>query len=394
MASFQESIGDAIRNAFCALLEFEEGYLQFIEQTPLGGFAPIPLAAIRFASRWICNREPAPGISPPFRGGQCPTQYTVNYNVTYDTRSIPPPNIITEPLSITGVWGKIKGLRVDRSGGINQVVIVGGASGNPDLAVDYGAFSIAPGSGQGIISAEITSVARVDGLPDDCGNIFPTPTQPPPPPSPTPLPVPYDDADGNPINLDLFLVFAPVRVNIDGTLNIPFRISIDPDFNFQFNGNLNINTGGINFNFKNPNYPPSPSPVPDDYDTPDDIPPYPPTVPNSIAPPSPDDPEDETKDVIRACIVTVSSVSPSITVIGQDSNPDIYAPNLGYVQFGIATARAVAWTSDIPVKNLRNFIICEWEGGAIQVRGTPRNGVTWTITPVYGKADEALVFAE
>lgn len=36
MGTFRDGVVNAVRNGFCTLLDFEEGYLEFIEQTPLG----------------------------------------------------------------------------------------------------------------------------------------------------------------------------------------------------------------------------------------------------------------------------------------------------------------------------------------------------------------------
>ena len=80
------------------------------------------------------------------------------------------------------------------------------------------------------------------------------------------------------------------------------------------------------------------------------------------------------------------------TVIDQLDTPDIIAPNLGFIQFAIAVSNKIGWTVDIPVKNHRFFCECPWIGGAIDVRGTPRAGVEWIITPVYANEEKSQTF--
>jgi len=68
----------------------------------------------------------------------------------------------------------------------------------------------------------------------------------------------------------------------------------------------------------------------------------------------------------------------------QGDNPDILIPAAGYISFYVdIPGTGKGWTLDIPVKNARNFIQCPWEGGAINVKGTPNPQVTFVITPVY-----------
>ena len=391
MATFEESLPDVIRNAFCTYLDTFEGFIGNLAANPFTPFARIPLTTTRWAQRWVCNREPPEYSNPPFTGGQCPN---IEYDVTVDFTLTNTSGFTIAGPNTVRVLGPVNGLVIVQPvtpGGENmQLRVLARPITDPSLEFTVVTAASAGAPWEGPFS--IQSIVRVDGLPDNCGN--PNPDLPGnPEPSPEiPVDVPYDDADGNPITVPIVLIFAPIRVGFNGTLNVPFRIQIDPEFNVQFNGELNLNDNEVNFNFGNPNYAPSPLPVPDDYRSPEDIPDYPPSVPNSISPLPPLPELPETKEVIRAAIVTVSNNTSVATVIGQDANPDIYAPNLGFISFAISIANGIAWTADIPVKNYRHFVPCPWEGGAVQVRGTPRPGVTWTITPVRAKIEEPITF--
>jgi hypothetical protein len=240
----------------------------------------------------------------------------------------------------------------------------------------------------------ITAVIPPVGVPDSCGNPVPDfPDAPEPPIPPVDVDFTYQDNDGVDVDFNAPITFAPVNIDLNGNVIIPFRIDIDPLFNIPINGTLNVNTGDIEFNFGNVNYNPSPFPQPDDFDTDDDIPDVPPSVPDDIPNPSPDNPEPETTTVIRGVIVTVTEYNSDVTIIGQESNPDIYAPNLGFVNFGITVAGSQAWSHDIPVKNFRQIIECPWLGGATSVAGTPRPGVEWTLSPVRSTQEETITFS-
>lgn len=384
MATFSEALTTAVRNTFCAYLQTVEGFQRWLFEDDLFPTTPPSLAFARFMLRYHCNTDPPAFSAPPFQGGQC---VGVSYDVTiYRDIKVGANSVrgYPEPITVRGN-GPIRGLYLEY-----------GAGGITSLRINWG--SSQPSIGSTISSSEywyayyITNVVRVGGLPDNCGNWLNPPTTPVPS---TPVIVPVSYTTNNSVNVTtaVTLTYAPFRVHIDGTINVPFRLRLDPSINVDVNGNLNLSTGDVNIHFGNPNFSPSSDPNQDSYDTPDDVPDYPPTVPNSIAPipPQPDTPS--TEAVIRAVIVTVTAYDSNATIIPQDLNPDIYAPNLGFVNFAIATKGAIAWTSDIAVKNFRNFIPCPWEGGAIQVRGTPRPGVTWDITPVRVVLEEPVIFS-
>lgn len=81
--------------------------------------------------------------------------------------------------------------------------------------------------------------------------------------------------------------------------------------------------------------------------------------------------------------MTTTHLDGNETTLEQQDNPAIYIPATGYVQFLIQVGNSSAWTNDIAVKNLRAFIPCPWDAGAVEVKGTPRYGNQFTVTPVY-----------
>lgn len=379
--SFTDALVGGLRDAWCAALATYGNFLDALPD-PLVDSGSVPIARLnRWLYRQYCAKEPPSAPPPPFTGGQCAFNYTVNTSWTRKAR-VAGSCVTTSVESGTNflVMGPIKGLTTSRSGSNVSLQIVHGPSGASRTQVyTYADATACPAE---FVTYSITSVTPSSGGADTCGN--PPIVVPPPTPgyNNVSITINYSPSSGVSISLPVTFKFAPVRVNIRGEAYIPINVDIE-NAGIFVRGELNINTGDISFNFGNRNYGDNEGPQPDDYRPRDDIPDAPPDVPVDITDPLPTAPTTESATVLRAVIVTVSTVPSTISTIVQDDNPDIYAPNLGYVQFGISTKRKVAWTSDIPVKNKRNFIPCPWEGGAQVVRGTPRPGVVWQLTPVY-----------
>lgn len=387
--SFKDELLNGIRTAFCGALELNDEYLDWVDRSFPG------TAFGRGVNDWLyrqyCNREPPPPASPPFTGGQCiGLSYYVQVigNVTLPDSTVVP---INEFNAATQLYGPITdaGIRPTTSGGYEVYASGQNAVGAPTTLILGGGCCW---SEPLVIEVTAINVTPRFGGPDDCGD------PPVPPPNPTPgynqidVDITYTDSDGNDVTLVVPFIFATARVNLKGEITVPIRLTIG-ELNLQIGGDINLSTGGISLNFGNKNYQRNGQPNPDGYETPDDIPDNPPTVPEPIIPPSPDDDEPDTTAIIRGCIVTVTSYdSPVPTVIFQDDNPDIYAPNLGYVQFLVAIGTVPCWTADIAVKNFRHIIECPWSGGAIAVRGTPRAGVTWNISEVYATIENEVSF--
>jgi hypothetical protein len=342
------------------------------------------------AYRTACNREPPPNPNSQFTGGQC----AVNYTLTIQFKRY---NIVAGSCTLggfesslqTSVLGPIARWEVVPESGSSRLRIIHGPGGS--LTRNVTTANTCNGVYQAFQNISFTSLARADGLPDNCGD--------PPTVTPTPTPgynttvtnITYTNNYNTNITLPVTLIFAKAALNIKGELNIPVRIDLG-GVNLQIGGNINLNTGDITINYGNPNYSRNGLPNPDCFE-PDPTIPDPPTgVPDDVPVPPSSESEPDTSRLLRGCIVTTSIIPDDISLIYQTGNPNITAPNLGYVSFAINVNGKVAWTSDIPVKNARNFIVCPWEGGAAEVRGTPRPGVTWTITPVYALIEDAVSF--
>jgi hypothetical protein len=97
------------------------------------------------------------------------------------------------------------------------------------------------------------------------------------------------------------------------------------------------------------------------------------------------EPETENKTrVIVGAIVTATQVSTNTkTQIFQDGNPDIFAPRIANVSFYITTSDGNAWTSDIPVKNVRQYVPCPSVFGAVEVAATAEEGFSVDVNPVW-----------
>jgi len=386
--SFLESLGNSIRNGFCTVANTAQDFGIGLTYKPSYRSLEFSVDILRLAERLTCNREPSPGYNPVFLGGQCFTLYQVFGTSTAERNSGTPPPLGGDFIR-GGVPGVIVGMRnipaFDGSSGVLSQIVSRSSTG----AETYTDVLFAPSSVYQPPVNVITSIVRQDGLPDDCGNAYP----PVPPSEPgdrtTDTSFTYIDNSEVEHNINSITTYGDIITNIEGDTIIPFQVTIESPIDnvsnvypFTFNGTLNLQNGDVNYNFGNPNYSPGKQPSPDDYQTDPDIPDVPEDVPIATQPPDANEPDEETQEIMIGVIVTVTNDDTYSTVIYQDDNPDIYAPTLGYVNFQVAIQGDVAWTSDQPVKNKRNLILCPWDKGAIAVRGTPRAGVEWTLSPV------------
>lgn len=202
----------------------------------------------------ICRPDfPPPTVpTPAFNGGQCPVQYIVAYTVTAFYPPNPPGSYSTS--GTLSVWGTIKGTKSVLVASQWNASIVGGANGSPGASVDYPVLTIANIYNQPVVT--ITSITRVDGLPDSCGNPpveddrVPTITQ-----------VEYNttiEVGG----VDVVVPVVVIRPDID--IDVNFR----PEVVVNVGGvDVNFNLDGITFNVPSgdsapPSIPPLPDPRP------------------------------------------------------------------------------------------------------------------------------------
>lgn len=388
MTNFATALASGIRSAVCTYLSASNNYFYAIRNISPGSF--FPWATSGAAYRLLCNREPPPEVAPtpPYNGGQCPgVSYHVIGDVTWNPSppsgtpyNYSPSGDFNGPITFAGARRSSAnnvGFVVDHAGG---TAVLDGLAAGADVVATYQVNNV--------------RVTRNDGLPDNCGDPEPDPV-PPPDSSITNVNIDYDDDDGTSISVPIALVFAPIFVNASAELNIPVRLSFDPTFNNSFNATVNLNTGDITYDFSNTNVSGggnNSSPSPDSYNDDGSDPGTPPDVPTPDLPPPPDEAEDEREGILRGVIVTATLVPDHLTEIFQDDNPNIFIPRLGNVQFCYRIGNKLAWSEDIPVRNKRQFIPCPWEGGAIDVKGTPTTGVEISLTKVYTSQSAPVQF--
>lgn len=390
MVDYTEGIGDAIREGFCTIAPAAAvGALVF------GGIATLGVADVvagvaagavgLHAYNRYCN-QPLPDEgrpSSPFTGGQCPVQYDVSVRITRASGTIQNPFDV----GTVRVLGPVQGATfVNLPGNSTRIdVIAAPSTGHTDGRYAVGSVATNFGGGENVNSATITSVVRVDGNPDNCGS--PTPVIPTLPPGGNIVnsPVTYINNEGDTVNIPLVIAFGYADIDFNGTVNIPIKLNFTANPELNLNGTLNLNTGDTTF-YPNPGTPrgncndtpgdfiPDPT-IPDAPDSGEPIDPYEPTLPE----------DSETRKILRGVVVTVTSEGRTSGFISQESNPDVWFPDLGFVQFAVQIGNSIAWLRHEKVNSLRHLIQCDWPAGAVAVRGTPRAGVTWTLTPVYTK---------
>lgn len=250
MATLLEKAGEVARNSVGAALC---NGLYLSSQLPaFGPIARRQRAIARGLYNNFCTDPTPPGLlppPPPFQGGQCECiSYRVNIELV-DPPGLPFDQVRAGPISspVNGVevpenpgrksWGYYYG--APACGGRQFELL---ASAGPDAPSD--SFAVA-----------INSVARVDGLPDDCGNpepIVPNPPNPRPP-DPPPVDEPVTPPGGGP---DVIINFkpriGPIVVRATGIVYIPVNIQVTGpsiDVDAEINVNVNLPDLDIDFNF-------------------------------------------------------------------------------------------------------------------------------------------------
>jgi len=392
----RDSLAGTAKKAVCQALNASEAFgdaLVYAYNSVLGtNLNPPNFAAI--AKGLLCS-EPAPVVPPGTsrpQGGQCPcVAYRVAGLLTRTT-----PNTANLTFANVDIWGPIAGFvpTFNSNGRTGYNILCRGQTSSP---CQPGLVEVPPGAGTGSGDVDqiiLTSVIRLDGGPDDCGTgVFPVPVPLPPTGLPIVLP-PVVIVRGPTIAPDIryspTVIFFQPRFDVDLNLTVPFEIDTDIQLgpiNFNPSGTLNLNTGDVTFNFSNGGPPSLPPGKGDCEDLDDPVRPVPPRPPTSR--PQPVDPDVTESDVLSGVQVTVESITPGnkASIIFQRSNPNIYAPNLGFVQFFAVDSEGeeLGWSADIPVKNTFQFIPCPFPDGAKSVTGTPQPGVVWELTPIIKK---------
>jgi hypothetical protein len=209
----------------------------------------------------------------------------------------------------------------------------------------------------------ITSVSfsRIDGLPDNCQPGIPDlPSQPPVilPPLTPPIPTP------RPFVIPIIL---PPVILINGEVQFNFEINLGEG---AIQVGLNLNTGDISFNIGGNNgdcCSPGTEPV----DPGEEIPGEPPPVPP------------ETK-VLAGIIVKTKIIGEiKATEIFSPTGASVFAPRLGLVSFSFSINGASAWSEDVDLKRLVQWVPVSGPFYASGWDIIPEGGVSVSVRPVY-----------
>lgn len=420
MSTFNEGLRNAVRSTLCEVVNDPAAGLALLAAPfiPIG--VTLAAAASFLATRYLCNNPPPPqGAAPiPFTGGQCPVGYrvTVTYRPSggvWRVGSTSPDQGTTQPrTAAANFWGEIGGVTaeldgVDSAQSISTWGIFVTCRGRftpslePRTPAPVQRLVIGSQAVQGVgarVVIQSVTVSRIDNQPDNCGNV--PVVIPVIPPSGITRNTNITFTNSNNVNVTIPVGLAFFQAFVDANLNlqIPFTFSITPTVNF--NATFNVGTGDVIIQFFPRNAPPpgaAPIPPPGlppggrnpgggDFIAP---PPPPPSDPE-FNPPPPADPPNRERVIIGAAVtVTNDSADNRSTVFQSGGNPDIIVPDLGMVQFHVRVGSSTFWTINQRVSNVRALIPCPWAGGAFDVRGTPRPGVTWNITPIYNSQSVA-----
>lgn len=368
--NFDEGLREGVINSVCSMLEnpgeagriFDQ--LEFVAGA--GSGSTFSGAQFRAAAGRLCGFDPnnygeLPAAGTP-KQGQCDTLYRVRFNFR-GTRADGSQFVGTNFPGFSSFF-------VDLPGPIGDPKIIDDGSGNPIWVIPFNGGERNVGSTNGVETDIETSLetTRLDGLPDDCGDIPSGPENLQPGDGQRPVSIDYTNVDGD-INVDGDLRIGNPVVDIDGSLRIPFEIG---GAAINVNGDLNFNDKTVVYKFlpvKPPKgdccTPAGPDDEPEDNDE------------------KPEEPEDNRVIVGVAVNSVVDNSVIKSSRIGQDDGPNFYHPRLGNIHFIIAIGESLFWTRDIPVRNVRQFIECPVPFGAVGVDFHSLPGVAMTIKPVY-----------
>lgn len=372
--SFRTDLESGVRGAVCQYLG---GVARYVDEPFPNADSPFGLAvdaagsliagAISGAGRLFCDSAPFPISSRPQNGRCSGSFYRVDAdatcffsgtNLTYKAKYS---TVFPSPGGIPGPIGDLVRPFIEVGGNFFLGPPMTISAGSPATTFEIRADSNDQGDrtdwrfgNNKVLDARITNITVVSG-PDNCSGggiapIYPTPGE-------RQFPIVIGGNSG-------IIQIGAGNIAINGDVTIPVNVTF-PDVTINldvdlFSGEINIRLPG----FELPGFPGLP-----------DAPGYPP-----IEPPY------NTNGLMVGAIVTTTAVDQNLirsNVILQGDNPDVYGPRLGSINFYVVTPRGKAWTKDFDIKNRKQYVPCGTNFGAVDVKGTPDSGVTWTITPVY-----------
>lgn len=382
--SFIEGVREAARQYLCEALDGTNNLAGLYSRyfNPLTG--NLLLNGRNYIRASLCGLPPEDlPENPPFLGGQCLTLYSITTRVRARRFTDPPGVFSVDQTTVRSPYGGRIGNAFIQETATQFIPVLNVQSG--DAFVPVGSFLKAVFAE---VQIQIISVSRLDGLPDNCGNL-PTPIEPSPVPlPPVTIPVPYTDPDGITFFIPVAFAAGFIYVNADGELNVPITINVDGRLNMT--GNFNFNGGDIKINIGGGGNGGSPSdgpggggdgggpagPDPDD-------PPPPPTGENPPPPPERDQPGKKILVGVYTAL-RIDNQQGITTIFQAGTNPDIRVPNLGFVNFSYQVAEGVsAWSEDIPIKNLSQVIFASDRLPCLDFGFTLRRGVSGRVIPLF-----------
>lgn len=213
-AGFSKNLANAVGNFACDLYSKYPGALTFGDT---GNYSK---------GFWdeLCTGRPAPPPSnqPPFKGGQCAVVYRPH--LYYEVARANGDVYFSETISRETGVGPVMGVELRKDSTYTYLGILFGNNGNPD----FRQYSIVTNSVSQFKNARIVSLDRLDGQPDNCGDVstnFP-PSNIPANERSTTVNIPLRNGDTYNIPITLVPTVNSYSVEFDaGDINVKFDLS-------------------------------------------------------------------------------------------------------------------------------------------------------------------------
>lgn len=367
MATFREAVSEAIKAGYCGTVRREPAYFAALRRLVVDPDSGLADAANTF-NKLVCNSSDDAEDDfpvPTFTGGQCLDDYRVF--VTLVLLRFSDQVVITNSFNSDAVGGNLAGpIRGTTVGG--DAVFVNHGQGQSRLFAVYDPLNFS------VQSFTITSVQNTNPFVNDsdCGQP-PIPFPPIGPINVGPFNITYNDDGNDEITVPIALVFAPVTISANGTVNIPVTIDVG---GIEFSANFDLFPDAEITFFPNGLFGSPGTP-----DNPEIIDPEPGSE-------GQEEPEEE--PILDEMIigVVVRSTKDGFTrssEVDQDALPTLYAPRLGNVSFRVRSGSLTAWTPPQPIQFADQHIPCPWPYGAIDVAVWWDAGWSGQFTPVRGR---------
>lgn len=363
MADFLQSVGSAVRSVACGILSVQDSTVSFVGKISPTGLGPYP-DIVRSLRRSVCGNNNGTVASPPD---------------SFDNATTAPPSCGTTAGIAWWYTDNVNtyntGWRFTAASFAATPVAVGNFRNN---GTSTGLVDVTLSNGS-VVVFTLTNFGRADGnwnasdfrlclgtagAPQPPSN-NPQPPLPPYTPTPVTRSIDYDGPSGTVSeNIDI-VIFAPVvlapltivsNILVTGNnFSLIGKLQLSPNFDIKLAPKFVIGGGGFGDVNANPgeNQPPD------------------------------EGKKDSARKIIGALIITTDAVGGRAGLIGQGDNPDIYYPRLGNVSFLIETDKGRGWTTDLPVRNTRQYVPCPAPQGAVDVRGTADVGYAFQVIAIY-----------